>query len=831
MSCEIDFEQMTRALRAWFEPGEVFEIRILEALTKQWNSREHTEAGYFDYEHIEEVPRQLSNLLAYKGIYVTVNPLNPAVLGRAANRFKRDKLIGAKDEEVARRRWLLIDCDAKRVSGVPSSEEEHAHALAKAEEIRAGLASMGWPEPICLDSGNGAQLMFRIDLPAQDDGLVKRCLESLSACSDADVEIDQTVFNPARIWRLPGAWNCKGDECPEQNRIHRPARILSVPEPLVCVSAAHLTALADSGQRAADSTQSDGERDGTQETDFNGSDGTNTSSASAVNCQLSAVRSLRRQLPAPFSIDAFVAQHFPAAKAEAYNGGRKWVLDVCPFNADHNNRSAVITQAADGRLGFRCHHNGCLGKDWHALRALLEPKNALPAPVGNVDTSAFLDSLTTRQKGVGERSNELLAEEPPTEPKEWELVTLKTLEAEVLKGTILARMTNLLSRVTIPALPLPFTLPKALALIGTALSGRNLDIDLESGKQGVELARFAIDTAGGQVCNMYCMLAAPSGTGKDIGGLDEKMARRNGWFIGTAGSKEGLYDAYMLKPNGLLKISELQPYLEPKHWQHEAAQFFTEAFNAGAFTHCQSMRTKNPVQRHSDYCYPNVLANIQPDVFGRIVRPIDIETGLLGRFLISRATYFSSDPGRFNLSETLDDLQDLLDLFRKKRGLLAVPECYAKPLKEVLMEDAPEFMYSHIARLCNEYYPRLAVILSVTENATTQGDEVILTPEAWERAKKLVYWFYQNAFHLFGRISEDDDRVRRRESILNRVLCRARKVNTPLGFTRRDISLGGLKGTDAKERREALDELVERGWLAFDGRIYRLTPSAPKEEC
>ena len=368
MSCEIDFEQMTRALRAWFQPGEVFEIRVLEALTKQWNSREHTEAGYFDYDHIEEVPRQLSNLLAYKGIYVTVNPLNPAVLGRAANRFKHDKLIGAKDEEVARRRWLLIDCDAKRVSGVPSSEEEHAHALAKADEIRAGLASMGWPEPISLDSGNGAQLMFRIDLPAQDDGLIKRCLESLSACSDAHVEIDQTVFNPARIWRLPGAWNCKGDECAEQSRVHRCARILSVPHEVLAVSRELLEALA---------------------------------------------QQVSQETPAPtasgFDVDAFIARHFPAAKAEAYNGGRKWVLDVCPFNADHNNRSAVITQAADGRLGFRCHHNGCLGKDWHALRALLEPNSAPATPVVNVDASAFLNGLTTHQNGLCERSDEPLA--------------------------------------------------------------------------------------------------------------------------------------------------------------------------------------------------------------------------------------------------------------------------------------------------------------------------------------------------------------------------------------------------------------------------------------
>jgi len=58
------------------------------------------------------------------------------------------------------------------------------------------------------------------------------------------------------------------------------------------------------------------------------------------------------QSPSGFSIDAFVARHWPAAEPEHYQGGRKWVLDVCPFNAAHNDRSAAIIERAGGMLGF-----------------------------------------------------------------------------------------------------------------------------------------------------------------------------------------------------------------------------------------------------------------------------------------------------------------------------------------------------------------------------------------------------------------------------------------------------------------------------------------------
>ncbi|MFI3265517.1 MAG: hypothetical protein R3Y15_00005, partial [Rikenellaceae bacterium] len=154
----IDKEELMNALRTYFQDGDVFEIRVLDAITYDYR-REHVESGYFDYEHIDKVADDLSKLLSYRGAYVTVNPVNPDLLARAVNRLKpAGKTPTTSDVDILERRWLLIDCDAARPAGVSSSDDEHSLALAKAQEIKSGLASIGWSEPIMCDSGNGSQL-------------------------------------------------------------------------------------------------------------------------------------------------------------------------------------------------------------------------------------------------------------------------------------------------------------------------------------------------------------------------------------------------------------------------------------------------------------------------------------------------------------------------------------------------------------------------------------------------------------------------------------------------------------------------------------------------
>ena len=63
----IDKIEVTRALHAFFQPGDVFEIRVLEASTADFR-RPHIESGYFDYEHIELVSESLRHIQSYRGV-------------------------------------------------------------------------------------------------------------------------------------------------------------------------------------------------------------------------------------------------------------------------------------------------------------------------------------------------------------------------------------------------------------------------------------------------------------------------------------------------------------------------------------------------------------------------------------------------------------------------------------------------------------------------------------------------------------------------------------------------------------------------------------------
>ena len=109
------------------------------------------------------------------------------------------------DGDVVRRRWLPIDADPVRPAGISATDAEHAAALARVDRIAEDLGNEGWPVPVKLDTGNGGWLLYPIDLPAADGGLVAAVLATLSArYSDDAVRIDTSVHNPARISRLAG---------------------------------------------------------------------------------------------------------------------------------------------------------------------------------------------------------------------------------------------------------------------------------------------------------------------------------------------------------------------------------------------------------------------------------------------------------------------------------------------------------------------------------------------------------------------------------------------------------------------------------------------------
>jgi hypothetical protein len=79
-----------------------------------------------------------------RAVCVTLNEVNPALLARATNRVRKVyKEPTTSDTDILRRRWLPLDFDPVRPSGVSSTDEEKRVALLRAREVRDYLEASG----------------------------------------------------------------------------------------------------------------------------------------------------------------------------------------------------------------------------------------------------------------------------------------------------------------------------------------------------------------------------------------------------------------------------------------------------------------------------------------------------------------------------------------------------------------------------------------------------------------------------------------------------------------------------------------------------------------
>jgi hypothetical protein len=322
-------EDISRTLGLLMQPNNVIEVRVPKT---KWG----TLSGYFDNPEsaIAEISRWNGQAPA---VYATMNPVHRDLLARAKNHFQRYAKETTRNDEVLRRRWLLIDFDPRRPAGISSTESEHAAALDCAKRCRDWLRQLGWPEPLLADSGNGAHVLCQIDLPndSESNELVRKSLQAVHIeFTDSAVEIDLCVHNAARITKVYGTMVTKGDST--KDRPHRLSRLIEVPPVIEVVDTELLRQLAS---RVPDGGRGNGHR---------GPDG-------------------------HIDVEHWISSHGLTATATPWKDGRKWVFDRCPWNPDHRDKSAYVVQLRDGAIAAGCHHNGCSGKDWHALRDTIEP--------------------------------------------------------------------------------------------------------------------------------------------------------------------------------------------------------------------------------------------------------------------------------------------------------------------------------------------------------------------------------------------------------------------------------------------------------------------------
>jgi hypothetical protein len=206
-----DVAAIRRTLSILLGPGNVGELRALNVPNGRGYLETH--AGYFnDLNAMAKEAARLSDIGA-EGVYATLNPVRKELLARSANRVvgARKRGTSTSDRDVTHRRWLLVDLDPERPSGISSSDAEREIASARAADVCRGLCASDWPEPLVGDSGNGFHLLYRIDLEADDRGLVQGVLEALAVrYGDGAVKVDTSVFNPARIEPEPVHWLWNG---------------------------------------------------------------------------------------------------------------------------------------------------------------------------------------------------------------------------------------------------------------------------------------------------------------------------------------------------------------------------------------------------------------------------------------------------------------------------------------------------------------------------------------------------------------------------------------------------------------------------------------------
>lgn len=219
-----DYAELERAFSTFIAPGQVFEVRLLH------HNNKRVDAGYFDHpSHAATAICALNE--QYAGIYYTPNPVDPDLAARSYNRISPWAKLTTMDNNILSRRWLLIDIDPERPSGISSTQTELENAFKVATTIANMLEfECGWPRPFINISGNGAHVLYKIDEPNTEEvrDAIHRFLQTLNGRFKAlGCGVDTTTFNASRIFRVPGTWARKGDNVP--TRPHRKAHIFVDP--------------------------------------------------------------------------------------------------------------------------------------------------------------------------------------------------------------------------------------------------------------------------------------------------------------------------------------------------------------------------------------------------------------------------------------------------------------------------------------------------------------------------------------------------------------------------------------------------------------------------
>ena len=333
MSAEIlNGNEMARAIQVMKPNNQLFEVRLIYNSKKMFS-------GYF--RSMDALWNAFSAIDNYAdcNIYMTLNTLND----QCYTRYQRDIFVRnadatTSDNDVIGYDWFLVDLDPKRPTKTSSTDEQIEMARILCGKIMHFLANVGFEKPVIGFSGNGYHLLYKIHMANTPDikKLLDMSLKTLNMLfADDYIDVDMKNFNPSRVCKLYGTRAQKGID--SQTAPHRMSRILQVPEIIKETTKKYFEKLVSYYPKNEEPQRYNNYR------------------------------------PQEFDLESWLTKYNLSYQKVGFAGGEKYILDHCPFDANHKGKDAVIFRSTSGALGFNCFHNSCADKKWRDVRLLFEP--------------------------------------------------------------------------------------------------------------------------------------------------------------------------------------------------------------------------------------------------------------------------------------------------------------------------------------------------------------------------------------------------------------------------------------------------------------------------
>jgi hypothetical protein len=302
--------------------------------------------GYFrDYKNLAELAHAVDEESKPEAVYILLNQCNNDLYARSADCLCASPK-STTDADIIRYKNLLIDIDPKRAAGISSTDQQLKCAIAKARIIRDELSILGWPLPLMASSGNGAHLIYKIDLEPvpENTELLKKVLNALAhTYDDEKTVVDTTVFNPSRITKLYGTVARKGSNTTE--RPYRCSQIIDIPEESQTVIVGLLKQIIDIAPEQQPTEQVHRQMDDSTQN---------------------------------FNVQQYLEDYgWQVIKTEPHGTSTLYCLEQCVFNSSHKGNEAAIGQKENGELFYQCFHASCKGKTWYDAREIISGQDKL----------------------------------------------------------------------------------------------------------------------------------------------------------------------------------------------------------------------------------------------------------------------------------------------------------------------------------------------------------------------------------------------------------------------------------------------------------------------